>query len=127
MPCTAQFDYPLIVYLRNARPHCVGKLCLCKDKIELNRTFVATLYRICEAADICGKLGEDAVNLVLLLVFQELDLIVSLDNRHRLDENGRSARRGVMDKSGNLGAVFVPYGDNITSVSHCNNIILKIF
>ena len=43
MSCTSQLYYALVIKLRDARPHCIGKLSLCENKIQLNRTFVAIL------------------------------------------------------------------------------------
>ena len=125
--CTPKLDYALVVQLRNARSHRIGQLSLCKNEVQFDRTFIAALDRICKAADIRRKLGKNSVDLVLLLVFEELYLVIRLNNRHRLNENRCAARRGVMHKTRHFSPVFIPDRDNISAVSHGYNIILKIF
>ena len=125
--CTPKLDYALVIQLRNACPHRIGKLSLCKNEVQLDRTFIAAFDRICEAADIRRKLGKNPVDLVLLLVFEELYLVIRLNDRHRLDKNRCAARRGVMHKTRHFSPVFIPDRDNISAVSHGYNIILKIF
>ena len=61
------------------------------------------------------------------LCLKGFKLVIRLDNRHRLNEEGCTRGGGIVDKTLDFGAVFRLYGDNVSAVTHGNDIFLQIF
>lgn len=119
-------DAPVAGYPRLRAVHSERQLALREDERELG--YIAVIERE-GGLDISarrGQLREYALDLGLFLDFEHTELVVRLDDRHRLDEERRAGRGGVMDKSFHLVSVLDLDRDDIASVSHCDNVFLKI-
>ena len=121
-----KLNHSPVVHNRLWRFHWIRKVSLCKNQIKLCKVLVAVDNAVGKLACICGKLKENSFNLLLFLWLQKLDVIVCLNNAHRLNKHGCTAWRGVVYKTRNIASAFTSYGNNISAVTLCDDSILKI-
>ena len=127
MPCRTEIDNAPVVENRRCGFDFVGILRFCKNQIKLKSAFVAVFDAVCKISRLSRKLAENAVDFFTLFGLQNPDFVVGFNNRHRFDEYGCAACRGVMHKSGNFTAVFALDRNNISAVALSDDIFLKIF
>ena len=124
MPGPDQLDLPVTGDLRHRSLHLVCQTALGKVEIQLYQHLIAAADGLSIAAHRSGQLIEDAIDLLLLLAFQDLDLVIGFHHRHGLDEHGSAAGRGVMHQTLDLAAVLGLDRHHIPSVPHGDDGIL---
>ena len=126
MPRLFQQHRAVIGHLRNDALLHRAERRLCKAEIQLRGDLIAGKQRRSRGAAGSGELCDDALGLLLLLAFQQADIVVRVHNRHRLDEIGLTGRGGVVDQAGDFSAVFRLDGNDIASVADRDDRLLQI-
>ena len=111
---------------RFRRLHPRGQFRLCKDEGKLGDVVIIQKKFAGMHRDLGGDLMQDPLNLMRFLGAELPEAVVRLDHGKRLDKECRTRGRGVVYQSLDLVAVLRFDRDNVTSVSRCYDIFLKI-
>ena len=124
MPRLLQTDDAPVVDDGLGGAHGVRQIRLGENQAELRQIVVAADDGIREVARVGGQLKEDALNFLLLLVFQQLDVVIRLHHAHRLNKHRLAAGGGVVHQSGDVVAALRANGHNIPAVALGNDGVL---
>ena len=86
--------------------HLVAQLAAGKDEVEVDENVIVPQDRLGKACRLGGEGEEDALDLLLLLGLQLLELVVRLHDAHRLNKERRAGGGNVVDKAGQVAAVL---------------------
>ena len=122
-----QIGNAVIGNCRDAASHLCAEISLSEIQIKLRTGFIIGGKRLCTVRTIARKLRNNALYLLFFTAFENFDIIVSLNDRHRFNEVCRTRRRCCVNQSRDTSLMFCLYGKNITSVTDSNNIFLQGF
>ena len=100
---------------------------LCQQNVDLQHGFVAVLELRLDRGHLRGKSHEDALDLLRFLRAVLQNAGVGFHNGLRLDEDGSTRRRNIVDDAADFAAVLALNRDNIAPISHGNDALLQIF
>ena len=100
---------------------------LCQQNVDLQHGFVAVLELRLDRGHLRGKSHEDALDLLRFLRAVLQNAGVGFHNSLRLDEDGSTRRRNIVDDAADFAAVLALNRDNIAPISHGNDALLQIF
>ena len=121
-----QLRASLAVELRTAGVHVLGKLRLGKREVDIRENLAVVLQDAAVLIDFGREMAQDALDFLLLGEGQLLDVVVELDDGHRLDEECRARGRLVVHDAGEARAVFLLYRNDVAFIAHRDDGILKI-
>ena len=115
----------LAAQLGAIRRHVLGELCLGKGEVDRAEDAAVLLKDGTLLADLGREVAQDALDLLLLGERQLLDVVVELDDGHRLDEERRARGRLVVDDAREARAVLLLDGDDVALVADRDNGVLE--
>ena len=121
-----QLNETAVLNVWNRCLHLICKRGLGKIQINFDQCPIAVQNRLCKGTDQRRQLCDDSFDFPFFLCLQDANLVVCLYDCHRLDEDGRSACRGVVNQAFDFGAVFALDRNNEAAVSHGNQRFLKV-
>ena len=120
-----EVDDACIVQMRSGRLHGVGHLCLGKDQVQVDAALVALFRFTVNRPGLVRQVSEDPLDLLPLLAEQDTDLVVRLDDGHRLDEDGGSGVRSVLDDARDVRLVLALDRHDVPAVAHGDDGVLQ--
>ena len=115
----------LAAQLGAVRRHVLGELCLGKGEVDRAEDAAVLLKDCALLADLRREVAQDALDLLLLGERQLLDVVVELDDGHRLDEERRARGRLVVDDAREARAVLLLDGDDVALVANRDDGVLE--
>ena len=107
--------------------HLQGKLSPCKDTIQPHQQLVVLQNVLLVGRALSGQLGQNALDLLLLLGQQLPQLIVGLHHAHRLNEEGGAGGRHIVDQTGDGVLMLRLHRHHIPVGADGNDRFLEIF
>ena len=126
MPGLFEIDTAFIIKNRFACIHFHGKSSSCKNKIKLDHDVQIKRNGFPFDSNLFAEICKDHFNFLLFLEFQFTHIVVQFDNRHWLNEKGRTSGRLIVDHTRNLTFIFSLNRHAVSAVSHSDHSILKI-
>lgn len=117
----------LAVELRAVCLHHLREARLGEGEVEVAEDAAVLGERPAVLVDLGGQVAQDALDLLLLGERQLLDVVVELDDGHRLDEERRARGRLVVDDAREARAVLLLDGDDVALVAHGDDGVLEEF
>ena len=115
------------VQLRAHRLHFVRKLRSCKHGVHLDYGGVACFQPVRMSTDGRREIAQNALYLRLFIELFRFQLVVELDDLHRLDVKRRTGCGLVVHKSAYRALELAFYGNDVTVAAHGDNAVLQIF
>ena len=109
------------------RVHFKGKLAFAENKSKQRQIAVVFKKRRGVHGNIRGKLRQNSLDFVGFLSFKKAKLVIGFNDRERLDEKRRTGSGRIVNQTLDLIFIFLLNGDNVTSVSHGNDLLLQKF
>ena len=125
MPPFTDPDPPFRVQEWTASVHIKRELSPGKYKIQIGENAVIGADLIDIRGGLFTETGEDDLNLLLFFRIKLLQLIVQLDNGHRLDKESGTGGGLIVDQTAYLSAVFCFDRDTVTVAAHGDDRILQ--
>ena len=120
------FQLDIVPQHRLHAPHFGRQLGPGEDTVQGDEGAVVVLDALLEAGAVGGQLRQDALDLLLLLQFQLLQLIVGVDHAHRLDEEGAAGAGHIVDQAGNFVLMLALHRHHIAPTPHGDDIVLQV-
>ncbi len=124
MPRAAQQD-ALLLHRRRLAVELVAELGLGEDQVQPGQQLEVRVDVLPVLGAVGGELGEDPLDLELLLGRQLAQLVVGLDRRHRLDEQGLASGGDVVHKPRHRALVVGPDGHDVAVGAHRDDRLLQ--
>ena len=99
-------------------PHLGGELGPGEDHVQSHQGAVILLDGLARPSAVRAQLGQDALNLLLLLALQLLELVVGVDHPHGLDEEGAARAGHVVHQAGDVVLVLALHRHHIPAPPH---------
>ena len=126
VPCLSQIDNAVCVDDRLCAVHRECERGACKYKVELCHDFIVVSDLPAVFGEHFGEFCENDLDFLLLFDLQLTDVVVQLYYRSRFYEYRVARRAHVMDYAGDICTVFRLDRNAVSSVSCCDQGVLKI-
>ena len=127
MTCFFQLNYTFIIQERFCCFHFIGKMSLGKNQIQHNSTVKRMLDTLSKLPCLGRKLKKYTHNLITLFALQNLDIIVGIHNRGRLNKHSCTCWRCIVNKTRNITPVLCLNRHNKAAVTLRNNSLLQVW
>ena len=106
-------------------------LCVCElrpreNEVHIHDDFVTPPQPVGVGTDGYGEIAQNALYFRLFVEFFGFKFVVEFDNLHRLDVQGRSRCRLVVNQSAYRAFEFALYGNDVSVAAHGNYAVLQI-
>ena len=107
-------------------PHFGGQLGPGEDAVQSDEGAVIFFDAPLEVGAVGGQLRQNALDLLLLLELQLLQLVVGVDHAHRLNEEGAAGAGHIVDQTGDLVFVLALDGHHVAPAAHGDDGLLQV-
>ena len=125
MPALQDIDVVVIIQHRTGGPHGGRQLRLREDEVEVREDLdiLSNLFSVWHQG--AGQGIQDLLDLLLFVGLELTDVIIQLDDAHRLDEERRSRRTLVVDHAREARLILRLHRETVATIAHGDDRVLQ--